>query len=256
MSHGFNVATALQTIHEHVHTVGLGVMPMQWMEGEASEFCKENEVFPPLLGMWFNAIAKRPYGDLRCDKVGLWSVEDRLIGDGWRRYVFYGSCVVMTEAQVGAGMRDVGFDFYDDAQTMLAALWCLNMMKEAEIFPFKPQVYLLNAGYGNERLLLSEAVCVSDSFLFVADHDGRAFGRLWCGYAVDTDIPGVGKVAIKRSALREDPTLKDFSAPLHIRMMRTAGTTSPSSGRVAEMTFTVPLSAVVRRKESSLWTLL
>ena len=258
MSHGFNVATALQTIHEHVHTVGLGVIPTQWMEGETSEFCKENEVFPPMLGMWFNMIAKHPYGDdFSCgDEVGLWSVKDRMTGNGWRRYVFYGSRSVMTEVEVGAGMRDVGFAFYDDAQTMLASLWCLNMMKEAGMFPFKPQVYLLNAGYGNERLLLSEAVCVSDSFLFVADHDGRAFGRLWCGYAVDVDMPGAGKVAVKRSVLREDSALKDFSAPLHIRMRRTADTTGSLPERVAEMIFTVPLSAVVWREEASLWVLL
>lgn len=60
MTNNFNVVTALQTIHEHVHAVGCGCIPSDWTTGDPGAFCETNNVFVPGLGAWFVEVSRCP----------------------------------------------------------------------------------------------------------------------------------------------------------------------------------------------------
>lgn len=55
MPDGFNMVTAMETIHRHIHAVGCGALPSCWMTGDPSFFCRADGLFVPSLAvctMW------------------------------------------------------------------------------------------------------------------------------------------------------------------------------------------------------------
>lgn len=63
MPDGFNMVTAMETIHRHIHAVGCGVLPSCWMTGDPLFFCRADGLFVPSLAVWFGAACRRPFGD-------------------------------------------------------------------------------------------------------------------------------------------------------------------------------------------------
>lgn len=63
MPDGFNMVTAMETIHRHIHAVGCGALPSCWMTGDPSFFCRADGLFVPSLAVWFGAACRRPFGD-------------------------------------------------------------------------------------------------------------------------------------------------------------------------------------------------
>lgn len=48
MPDGFNMVTAMETIHRHIHAVGCGALPSCWMTGDPSFFCRADGLFVPI----------------------------------------------------------------------------------------------------------------------------------------------------------------------------------------------------------------
>lgn len=59
MPDGFNMVTAMETIHRHIHAVGCGALPSCWMTGDPSFFCRADGLFVPSLAVWFGAACRR-----------------------------------------------------------------------------------------------------------------------------------------------------------------------------------------------------
>lgn len=89
MPDGFNMVTAMETIHRHIHAVGCGALPSCWMTGDPSFFCRADGLFVPSLAVWFGAACRRPFGD------GSW--------DGYLPPMPRGSIQQGEEAEVLAG---------------------------------------------------------------------------------------------------------------------------------------------------------
>lgn len=51
MPDGFNMVTAMETIHRHIHAVGCGALPSCWMTGDPSFFCRADGLFVPSLAV-------------------------------------------------------------------------------------------------------------------------------------------------------------------------------------------------------------
>lgn len=120
MPDGFNMVTAMETIHRHIHAVGCGALPSCWMTGDPSFFCRADGLFVPSLAVWFGAACRRPFGDGSWDgylppmpRGSMWGVRDHRTGDGWRRYISYGSHGVVSDVmeimEAGGGKREVRF---------------------------------------------------------------------------------------------------------------------------------------------------
>lgn len=58
MPDGFNMVTAMETIHRHIHAVGCGALPSCWMTGDPSFFCRADGLFVPSLAVWFGAACR------------------------------------------------------------------------------------------------------------------------------------------------------------------------------------------------------
>lgn len=58
MPDGFNMVTAMETIHRHIHAVGCGALPSCWMTGDPSLFCRADGLFVPSLAVWFDAACR------------------------------------------------------------------------------------------------------------------------------------------------------------------------------------------------------
>lgn len=124
MPDGFNMVTAMETIHRHIHAVGCGALPSCWMTGDPSFFCRADGLFVPSLAVWFGAACRRPFGDGSWDgylppmpRGSMWGVRDHRTGDGWRRYISYGSHGVVSDVMeiMEAGVRrqcDFGISRY------------------------------------------------------------------------------------------------------------------------------------------------
>lgn len=104
MPDGFNMVTAMETIHRHIHAVGCGALPSCWMTGDPPFFCRADGLFVPSLAVWFGAACRRPFGDGSWDgylppmpRGSMWGVRDHRTGDGWRRYISYGSHGVVSD---------------------------------------------------------------------------------------------------------------------------------------------------------------
>lgn len=267
MPDGFNMVTAMETIHRHIHAVGCGALPSCWTTGDPAAFCEVNNLFVPGLAVWFGAACRRPFGDGSWDgylppmpRGSMWGVRDHRIGDGWRRYISYGSHGVVSDVmeimEAGGGKREVRFFFRRDAEALLGALWCLDMMGHVGFMPFDPQVYLLHMMKHGDGLLLDATVCVSDTFYFVDDRD-TGYGVLWHGRDGGDPVSRTGVTEMKSSAIRAHPDYEDVSLPLSVRCPGAVPAETHRPGTViAEMTFTVPLHAARRQREADLWALL
>ena len=89
MPDGFNMVTAMETIHRHIHAVGCGALPSCWMTGDPSFFCRADGLFVPSLAVWFGAACRRP---LPCGSVRPAAVPCRVVRCGlppsvWRRFM-------------------------------------------------------------------------------------------------------------------------------------------------------------------------
>ena len=135
MPDGFNMVTAMETIHRHIHAVGCGALPSCWMTGDPSFFCRADGLFVPSLAVWFGAACRRPFGDGSWDgylppmpRGSMWGVRDHRTGDGWRRYISYGSHGVVSDVmeimEAGGGKREVRFFFRRDAEAGRVAQAC------------------------------------------------------------------------------------------------------------------------------------
>lgn len=267
MPDGFNMVTAMETIHRHIHAVGCGALPSCWMTGDPSFFCRADGLFVPSLAVWFGAACRRPFGDGSWDgylppmpRGSMWGVRDHRAGDGWRRYISYGSHGVVSDVmeimEAGGGKREVRFFFRRDAEALLGALWCLDMMGHVGFMPFDPQVCMLHMMKYGDWMSLDGSVCVSDTFYFVDDVD-VGYGVLWHGRNEYGPTSRVGVTEMNASAIRKHPHYEDISLPLSIRTPRCSPGTKPRPGSViAEMAFTVPLHAAAGRKEADLWSIL
>lgn len=72
MPDGFNMVTAMETIHRHIHAVGCGALPSCWMTGDPSFFCRADGLFVPSLAVWFGDCGNDFYRPAPCCRGGLW----------------------------------------------------------------------------------------------------------------------------------------------------------------------------------------
>lgn len=74
MPDGFNMVTAMETIHRHIHAVGCGALPSCWMTGDPSFFCRADGLFVP--SVWRRFMGWVPPADAarRQREADLWAL--------------------------------------------------------------------------------------------------------------------------------------------------------------------------------------
>lgn len=263
----FDMAKALEGVHEYAHALGGGFIPHAWRSGEMNDTWATNDIFFSGLEDWLGSILhyppnKIPYHMTQFLKTGkpesYWWARDANIGTSVRRTIFYGNTIV-GDIGMGPGDREFQFNFHN-GKVLLVELWCVNMAHHVGLMPFDPMLYIKNATplSGGDGVEVDKALCCASKSFYVVDEEDSAFFVVWRGRhpSEAKALAVVGRAKMKAVTEKAHPVLKGFSMRMTVN---NCGYISQVNDKLfATVTFVSSPRAqsFVNRQPQSLWTFL